>query len=103
MHSVSHHERQKSFNNPIRLPSLFFVFNTVLLHQGLGVGKDPYCCLKAHTVFSQIGGGPGRIHSALATTLEERIRNPETTEPLAVLEFFRIEEIAVRLECGGDD
>ena len=35
--------------------------------------------------------------------LEERIRNPETAEPLTVWEILRIEEIALRLGCGRND
>ena len=34
---------------------------------------------------------------------EEGIRNLETSEALTVLQILRIEEIALRLDCGGDN
>lgn len=34
---------------------------------------------------------------------EEGIHNSETTEPLTVLEILGKEEIALRLDCSGDN
>ena len=37
------------------------------------------------------------------TSSKKGIRNPETTEPLAVLEILRKQVVALRLDCSGDD
>jgi len=45
----------------------------------------------------------GRVHQPASASLEEWIRNLEVPEPLAVLEILGNQEIALRLDCSGDD
>ena len=66
---------------------------------GLGRPRISFSASRATELNEIVRGAP----FASIGDLEERIRNPEPTEPLTVLEILGIEVIALRLDCGGDD
>lgn len=60
-HGVSHQQHRDILDNPYRLPSLFAVFDAVLLYESIGVGKDAGRRLKAHSVLSEVAGRFGGV------------------------------------------
>ena len=62
-HGMGHHQHQHqdTLDNPYRLPSLFAAFDTVLLYESIGVGKDARRRLKAHAVLSEVAGRFGGV------------------------------------------
>ena len=68
-------EHHNAVYDPDCLPSLFAIFDAVLLHNGIGVRKDAGCSWKAHPMLPQIAGCFGRVplkarlHNINVTTL----------------------------------
>ncbi len=60
-HGVSNQQHQDALDNPYRLPSLFAAFDTVLLYESIGVGKNAGRRLKAHAVLSEVAGRFGGV------------------------------------------
>lgn len=60
-YDMGHYQHQDTFDNSYRLPSLFAIFDTVLLYESMTVGKDADHHLKAHAVLSEVPGRFGGV------------------------------------------